>query len=187
MICYVDESIRSREKLYMIAASVVVAADAQDVLDELRRAAPGRSKRFHWRIELEKIRLRMLDMIRDLHLHTLAVVYVSKREKWAGRGRVQALKGLLWELQNQESKVFELVIETRGKFGDEENRKTIFHAQQAGIADRELIYRFDSPTNPFLWVPDAIAGAVGSFLVDGNGRYLERLDHARPHIIEVSE
>ncbi|MGH7870222.1 MAG: hypothetical protein ACREP9_21915, partial [Candidatus Dormibacteraceae bacterium] len=142
MIAYVDESIRSREKLYVIAAGLVVPADAQNVVDKLKKVPPGRSKRFHWRLEREKIRIRMLDVIRDLQLPTFAAVYCADRIRWSSRGRIQALKGLLWELQTQKFKVSELVIETRRSFGDEEDKKTIFRAKQARIADPELTYSF---------------------------------------------
>ena len=77
------------------------------------------------------------------------------------------------------------MIETRGAHGDAEDRRTIYHAQRSGHADADLTYCFDTPANPFLWVADAIAGAVAGAFADGIDRYLDQLDDARPTIIDV--
>jgi hypothetical protein len=182
-VCYVDESARSRDRLYVVAAALTAQNDDAVALETLRSVPPGRSQRFHWRLEREPSRIQMLAAIRTLRFRTLAACYCTDRPRWSQRGRTQALKGLLWRLQGE--RVARLVIETRGLHGDAEDRRTIHHAQRSGHADANLYYCFDTPANPFLWVADAIAGAVTSAFADGIDRYLDQLGDARPSIIDV--
>jgi len=182
-VAYADESVRSRDRLYVVAAALVASNDCDEVLDALRQVPPGRSRRFHWRLEREESRMRMLATVRVLRLSTFAACYCADRPRWSQRGRVQALKGLLWRLRDEG--VARLVIETRGEHGDAEDRRVIYHAQRSGHANPNLTYCFDAPVNPFLWVPDAIAGAVASAFADGIDRYLDHLEEARPAIFDV--
>lgn len=187
MIAYLDESARAPARLYVVAVGVVAITDAAEAIDELSGVPAGSAHRFHWRNETEPVKARMLEVIRKLRIRTYAALYSTEHRGWARRGRVQAIKGLLWELQTSEPELLELVIESRGAPGDAEDRKTIGHAQRSGHAQRQLVYGFDSPQkNPLLWVPDAIAGAVGSSFADGIDDYLEQLgDDAAPTIIDA--
>ena len=100
-VVYVDESVRSRDRLYVVAAGLIAQDDDEEMLGALRRVPPGRSKRFHWRLEREDSRMRMLATIRTLQLRTFAACYCADRPRWSQRGRVQALKGLLWRLRSE--------------------------------------------------------------------------------------
>jgi hypothetical protein len=182
-VAYADESVRSRDRLYVVAAALVAPSESDDVLEALRQVPPGRSRRFHWRLEREESRMRMLATIRRLRLSTFAACYCADRRRWSQRGRVQALKGLLRRLRDEG--VARMVIETRGEHGDAEDRRVIYHAQRSGHASSKLTYCFDAPVNPFLWVPDAIAGAVGSVFADGIARYIDELEDARPCVFDL--
>lgn len=186
MIAYIDESLRVRDHLYVVAAGLAAPAGARELVAELRKALPGRSPRFHWRNESEETRMRMLDRIHELGLETFAVCYCEERPRWSERGRIQAIKRLLWELQQHQ--VVELILESRGEVNDERDRKTIFRAQRAGHASRSLSYRFATPyREPLLWVPDAVAGAVSASYADGMDKYLDRLADRRPLIVDVAD
>lgn len=185
MIAYLDESLRSRECLYVVAAALVAPPDASEVADELHRVPAGKAPRFHWRNEGEPTRRRMLHTIRDLGLRSYAALYCTDHPRWSRRGRVQAIKCLLWTFQGHTPTIQELVIETRGAHGDAEDRKAIARAQRSGHADQKLSYRFGSPGNPLLWVPDAIAGAVSSSFADGVDTYLDWLGEAAPRVVDA--
>src|SRR5262249_9120048 len=122
LVAYADESARSRDRLYVVAAAIVAPDDRDGALDALRRVPPGRARRFHWRLEREESRMRMVGTVRALSLRTFAACYCADHPRWSQRGRVQALKGLLWALRDQ--RVGTLVIETRGRHGDAEDRRT---------------------------------------------------------------
>jgi hypothetical protein len=183
MKAFVDESIRSREHLYVVAAALIVP-DGLDVGEALSRIPHGRAPRFHWRNESDAQRMRMLDLVRELGLRSIATCYVADRPRWQERGRLKAFGRLLWELKQE--RVLELVIESRGEPNDGKDRQMIARAQRAGSAMAEMAYRFERPhKNPLLWLPDALAGAVGASYADSVDRYLDRLGAARPHIIDV--
>jgi hypothetical protein len=183
VIGYIDESLRAQVALYVVAACLVAPPDVKEIADELRRVPAGRAHRFHWRNESEAVRRRMLDTICELGLPTYAALYRADHPNWGRRGRVQAIKRLLWEFRAYGPEVHELVIESRGRYGDAEDRKVIGRAQRSGHASQQLIYQFESARNPLLWVPDAIAGAVASSFADGDDRYLKQLGEAAPRIL----
>jgi hypothetical protein len=59
-VAYADESARARDRLYVVAAAVIAQKHSDTVLDAVRHVPPGRSKRFHWRLEREESRMKML-------------------------------------------------------------------------------------------------------------------------------
>lgn len=71
----------------------------------------------------------------------------------------------------------QVVIERREDRGlNRADRRTIQHARTAGLISEALSYRFEAPkVEPLLWVPDAIAGAVGMHLADKAHDYFDRL------------
>jgi hypothetical protein len=78
--------------------------------------------------------------------------------------------------------VWELVLESRQEPLDWADRSTIGNAIQKGWVSRNLVYRFDRPkVEPLLWLPDALAGALGEGLL-GDRSYLEELANSAPTI-----
>ncbi len=75
--------------------------------------------------------------------------------------RRRCLTTLLADLRHEG--VGELVIERReDRLLNTADRQTILDAQHAGMASPSLVYRFELPkAEPLLWVPDAMAGAIG--------------------------
>lgn len=60
-----------------------------------------------------------------------------------------------------------LVIKSRQEHNDRKDRREILGAQRAGVAEPDLVYRHGQPKlEPPLWLPDAIAGAIGMSLAD---------------------
>lgn len=56
------------------------------------------------------------------------------------------------------------------------DRRTIHDAQQAGLVSGGFTHRFEAPkVEPLLWVPDAIAGAVGMHLANKAHGYFDKL------------
>jgi len=181
---YVDESMRSLSRLYVLAAGFVVQSGEEDTVAALRRVLPGRAARFHWRHESEATRMRMVDAVRELGMHALAFCYQADHRRWAERGRVLAMRGLLWQLRVEG--IRDLVLETRGRGNDEHDRRTIAQAERAGHASRGLRYRFSTPyADPLLWIPDLLAGVIAHARAEGNDRYLLRLAEAAPTICMV--
>jgi len=59
-------------------------------------------------------------------------------------------------------------LESRQDHNDHKDRREIYRAIAAGVGSSSLAYRHDGPIQePLLWLPDAIAGALGLSIATG--------------------
>lgn len=175
LTAYLDESMRqTADGLYVVAAAVVMSEP-----DSARQAARSvmlpRRRRFHWVGEEDRDRHRMLDVMTDLELPVLGSYLRCRLEPGRDQDRPRALclTRLLWDIWH--AGVGELVIESRGKTGDQKDRRSVIGAQQGGWASSDLVYEFRRPrAEPLLWFADAAAGALATTIA-GERDYLVRL------------
>ena len=169
---FVDESFRrcaDGRRLFLLTA-VVVPDDGQAAAERrLRRmVAPGQ-RRWHFRDESAAARRRFIVVLAEPEMsgvQALTFCCWTPSQRKAEQARVRGLWSLLAELPNLG--VNRLVIESRQEHNDRKDRREILGAQRAGVASPDLIYRHGQPKlEPLLWLPDAIAGAVGMSLADG--------------------
>jgi len=166
MIAFVDESIRSRQGLYLLAAVVFPESEAEtcrwSLLGLLRRG----QTRIHWRDQDQSGRLAMLERIIEFRVPSLTYACTKHVGFPLERARALCLNRLLWDLKASE--IEELVLESRRPYNDEIDRKRIAAAQRARWASKTLHYRHERPLNePLLWTPDAAAGATADHLLMG--------------------
>lgn len=174
MIGYVDESARQGPEgvYYLVTAGVVVGADADNARRALAKLHPPQG-RFHWRQEGERGRVAMLEAMAELGVAAFVTWDYPIGNKRQEQARRRCLTTLLDDLRHEG--VDKLVIERRHQALDNADRQTILDARHAGLAPPDLEYHFAAPhEEPLLWVPDAIAGAVGMHLA-GNSTYYHRL------------
>ena len=167
---FINESLRWRpEGLYVVAAAVV-AEDLDDARAAARAVLLRRQHRFHWRVESERQRLRMLGALVDVAERVMAYTCQPIPTSKQDRARAQCLKRLLWDLRDLD--VDELVFESRDEHNDRKDRRTIVRAQNAQAAPKLLGYDFRRPQEePLLWLPDAAAGAVAMQTAEGITRF----------------
>ena len=174
VIAYVDESARPGPEgvYYLMTAGVVVGAEVDHARRVLMKLQPPQG-RFHWRQEGERGRLAMLEVMAELGMAAFVTWDYPIGNRRQEPARRRCLTTLLDDLRHEG--VDELVIERRHQALDHLDRQTILDAQHAGLAPSNLLYRFEAPKiEPLLWVPDAIAGAVGMHLA-GDSTYYDRL------------
>jgi hypothetical protein len=159
LIGWVDESHRAANGGHYVLAAVVTEAA---VVEEARRRARDvrlkGSRYFHWRAERPEPRRRMLHQIVELDLALVVVVTTPVDGRRQQRARALCLKRLVWELA--ERGVRRVVLESRGDM-DVSDRKILGGLRRAGVIPADLAYEFATKREPALWMPDAIAGAVG--------------------------
>lgn len=175
VIGYVDESARQGAEgvYYLVTSAVVVGTDLDTARRVLGKLHPPQG-RFHWRQERERGRLAMLDVMAGLGVAAFVTWDYPIGQKRQEEARRRCLTTLLDDLRREG--VDELVIERRHQALDNADRQTILDARHSGLAPADLLYRFAAPHDePLLWMPDAIAGAVGMHLA-GNSTYYHRLD-----------
>lgn len=185
MIAFADESVRrgSSGLSYVVAAAVVVPTELDDARRVLRSLA-GRATRFHWRTEREPRRIAMLERLSELGISTYARWHSPTAPRRQERSRAACLAALAGDLARAD--VDQLVIEAREEHLNRRDMATLVGAKVAGIIPDRFRYGFTrGGEEPLLWAADALAGAVGGWIVGEAETYLAHLRPADLHIQRV--
>lgn len=176
MIAYVDESARAGPEgvYYLVTAGVIVAVDPEQARRTLVKLRPL-GGRFHWYRERQQGRMAMLDAMAELGTAAFVIWSYPVGRKRQEPARERCMTALLANLDREG--IHQVVIERREDRGlNRADRRTIHDARQAGLVSESFSYRFEAPKEePLLWVPDAIAGAVGMHLANKAHDYFDRL------------
>lgn len=144
----------------MLAAAVVPEDRRAEVRDGLRGLLLKGQDRLHWRDENQVRRVRIAAAVADLSIQSLVVVgarVVAARQE---RTRRQVLSRLLWELDRRQ--VEQLLLESRRAERDRHDVKAVGGFRNQQVLSRRLRVAHGQPLQePLLWLPDAVAGAVG--------------------------
>jgi hypothetical protein len=162
LCAYGDESIRrTADGVIFVLAAAVVREDRRDeVRVGLRDLLLKGQDRLHWRDEDQPRRVRIATAVADLPVQSLVVVgarVVATRQE---RARRQVLSRLLWELDRRQAE--HLLLESRRDERDRHDVKAVGGFRNQQVLSRRLRVDHGQPLQePMLWLPDAVAGAVG--------------------------
>jgi len=180
---WVDESIRHTPEgqAYLLAAAVANPNTCDPVRDVLRSMVLGKASRLHWRAESRPRRVRIVAAIAAAaatdDIAELVVVGVPVDPARQERARRQCLVRLLHELDTRH--VTQVWAEARTPTLNRRDVSLIAGLRASGAITDALIYDFASPAgvgaDPMLWIPDAVAGAVGTTRVEGDSRLQDAL------------
>jgi len=137
-------------------------------------------RKLHWHDEDAPRRKHLVDAVAELSALHLVVVRVDQHARPERRRRL-CLAELLVQLQARG--VEQLYLEGREAKQNTRDRDLIGKLRAQRRLDGQL--RMDhqpGPTNPLLWIPDIVAGAVGADLT-GEPSYLDRIRHLTTIII----
>jgi hypothetical protein len=171
----VDESGRTAEPgLYVLAAVVVHAEQAEDVREVLRSGRRHQHRPFHWRMEEHDDQEAMAKLVGTIDLVSVVAVATPVDKHRTERARRLCMTQLLWELLRRN--VTDVLFESRRPAQDREDQAHILHATQAQHLEPGLVYAFDHARNePLLWLPDLVAGAVNRARFDAHDCCLQLL------------
>jgi hypothetical protein len=172
VLALVDESYR--DGLYLLAFCQV----ARDRVEETRvalRALPRHARpRFHWHVEQHKDRLAMVDTIAGLGVTSTVVYQTHTAPTKQEQARARLLAVGLHELAG--AGVAQLVLESRREKLNRRDERTITAARRDGLTPYFVPFVFARPGDePLLWLPDAVAGAVGLMLAGRASVYADLL------------
>ena len=161
MIAFGDESgsVASIDPGAYIFAGVLLAparADhARGAITALRRPT---EKKIHWREDADKRHVEVIQCIAALPIRALVVARVGPLGDRAERRRRKCLEAFLDELQSLGCR--DLTLESRGQHLDGSDMDLLngLRAQKRLSSDLRVAHRA-GPTEPLLWVADAVAGA----------------------------
>jgi hypothetical protein len=170
---YVDESLRVREGLYVLAAVIVADAEADGHREALRKLLYRRQLRLHWRDESSRRRRQLIAAVCRLR-HTGAVVIAggvaAGRQE---RARRKCIERLLSELSSRG--IARVVFERRHKELDARDRAMVAALQRQQSLPAALRASWEpATTEPLLWLPDIAAGAA-SLAETGHDTYWKEL------------
>ncbi|MQA86552.1 MAG: hypothetical protein GEV03_18450 [Streptosporangiales bacterium] len=169
----VDESMRSGERLYVLAAAIVDADLADAHRKVLRALLPKGQRRLHWRDEREKRREQLAVTCGGLDLGIVVVMGTGMVPSRQERARRRCAERLLWWLTDYG--VEQVIFETRGPHADAQDQRLVAALQGHPSFPHPVPVTWTSPwQEPLLWLADIAAGtAVLAEL--GDDRYLKLL------------
>jgi hypothetical protein len=160
---WVDESIHSpvsgvSEGMYVLAAAVAPADMCDSTRASLRSLIPRGAARLHWRHESAPLKRKIAATITGLDFTGLVVVGV--RPDGPERARRMCMERLLFELD--EMRISTVWLESRTQSLNRKDQTMVAALRSKKVISELLRAEFQLPSQePMLWLPDAIAGAVG--------------------------
>jgi hypothetical protein len=150
---FVDESKRGA---YVVAAVVIAAGDVGATRAAVKRAAtelPGTRRRVHFQTESDAVRRKFLAQVIDLPV--TARIYTA-RERTERASRQMILTRLVGDLVAMGAS--SLVLERDESLMVHDER--VIKAERARLRAVDVLrYDLKEPSDPMLWLPDAIAWA----------------------------
>ena len=159
---YIDESGGSGKELlnvYILAATIPLTDEPEQVRDRLRSLKPAGARKLHWYQATDLDRARIVETIADLDVMHVVVESVEPPTTRDERHRRLCLRELLARLDHMG--VDDVVMESRGP-GSNHRDRTMIKTMRVDrtISSRMEVSHRDGPFEPLLWIPDAVCGAV---------------------------
>ncbi|MFR9806480.1 hypothetical protein ACL02T_29950 [Pseudonocardia sp. RS010] len=172
---YVDESEpdpRFGAGTYVLAAALIDQRDHETAQAAVAALRLKGQRKLHWHDEDAPRRKLLTETIAELPALHLIVVKVDQSATSERRRRL-CLARLLPELDRHG--VLEVYLESRERKQNQRDMKILDAMRaQRQVGAQLRLYHQPGPANPLLWVPDVVAGAVGSERA-GEPSYLDRL------------
>lgn len=188
---WVDESMHTADGaladgFYLLAATVADPAGCEPIRDELRGLVLGKRMRLHWRDQTRRRRHVIADALAALDVTHTVVVGVPLDSHRQERARRYCLERLLHELHVVG--VGQVWAETRTQSLNARDRTMVAALRSRGTIPASLSVEFAQPEQePMLWLPDAVAGAIGMHRRGGDTEPYGRLREAiTEHVIALS-
>jgi hypothetical protein len=170
---YVDESLRVRAGLYVLAAVIVADAQADRHREALRALLHRGQQRLHWRDENSKRRALLVSTVRQLPRTGAVVIATGVAPRRQERARRKCIERLLAELASR--RVPNVVFERRHAELDARDRAMVAALRRQQSVPAWLRVSWVAATDePLLWLPDIAAGAASLAAAD-DATYWEEL------------
>ncbi|SDU67138.1 DUF3800 domain-containing protein [Jiangella alkaliphila] len=159
-VAYVDESIRTTDGVYVLAAVILEEPDCADA----RARVNGLSQRglpFHWRLELAPRRQTAVELVADLASLHLVVIGAPVNPRRQERARRQCMESLLFHLQA--AGVAQVWLEARNTAADRRDIDAVDRFRSRRVIGHSIRIDHDQPSRePLLWLADIVAGTVSA-------------------------
>jgi hypothetical protein len=175
---WVDESMKvdaGDQGTYILASVVCDASGCDPVRDLLRSLLQGNEPRLHWRDEDDRRRTKIAAAVGAVDMAAIVVVGVPMAKRKQERARRLCMETLMPALEALGvSRVF---MEARTPSLVTRDREQVANLVGKKLITKDLRVLSARPRDePMLWVPDAVAGAVGAARA-GNAQWLDLMRH----------
>jgi hypothetical protein len=175
---WVDESMRVHPDdhgTYILASVVCDATECEPVRDLLRSLLHGKEPRLHWRDEDSRRRTKIAAAIGSIDMAAVVVIGVPMAKRRQERARRICMETLMPALD--ELGVTRVFLEARTPSLVTKDRQQVANLGGKKLISKSLRVTSARPLDePMLWVPDAVAGAVGAAR-DGDAQWLDLMRH----------
>lgn len=172
LTAWVDESMHAAGPamdggVYLLAATVARRDEVEDIRDRLRGLLLGKNSRLHWRNESMKRRRTIAATIAEYEIAHAVVIGAPLDQHKQERARRICMELMLVELDRRG--VRQVRVESRKVSQDARDLKLLDAVRSKRLVSAGLRLDFALLTvEPMLWIPDAVAGAVGAAMKSGD-------------------
>lgn len=174
---FIDESQSDRYRdpdTYILAAAVIGPEAFAHVRSEMLDLRIGKGGKVHWRDEDAKRQMAIITAVSQLPLEHLVVIRSCEPHERGERRRALCLDRLCQELDQMEVRT--MILESRGPTDDRRDLNALQGFRANKTVSRNLrMHHQPGPTEPMLWIPDAVCGAVVAART-GTQTYLSKIE-----------
>jgi hypothetical protein len=182
---YVDESLRVRSKVYVLAAVIVTDRDADRHRETLRGLLYRGQERLHWRDESQRRRGQLIEAVCGLGNTGAVVIATGMAPRRQERARRKCIERLLAELVGRG--IASVVFERRHRELDARDRAMIAALRHQQALPAAFRAAWQPPAGePLLWLADIAAGAVSLAETGDDGYWSELAAAFSTHRIALS-
>lgn len=146
--------------MYLLAAAIACPSTCNETRQVLRSLKQKGQRKLHWHSESAPRRRKITAAIAELDACASVVIGTPVAKSNPERARRKCLATLLLHLDG--AGVTQVWVENRQAALNKRDAQTVLYLRGARMISRALRLEFAHPGDePMLWLPDAIAGAVG--------------------------
>jgi hypothetical protein len=171
---WVDESMHVDAGLYILAAVVCDPDGCDAIRDTMRSLLDVDQPKLHWVDESPERREKIAGTVAQIDMAAVVVIGTPMSRKKQERARAVCLESMVVHLAGMGVK--QVLLEERTESLNVRDRQLIIAIRGKKLIPSGMRIEIGKPSvEPMLWVPDAIAGAVGADRVHGRPQYLDAI------------
>lgn len=169
---WVDESMHVDAGLYLLAAVICEPGTCDPIRNTLRSLLDETQPKLHWSSESPERKSKIIETITPLDIAAAVVIGAPMNRRKQERARAVCMESLAVYLAEQG--VTRTYLEARTESLNERDDRIIRSIRSKQLIPTTLRIEVARPsTEPMLWLPDIVAGAVGHEHVRHDSTYAE--------------
>ena len=165
---WVDESMRPKgidERMYLLGAVVADPTCCDPARDALKKALPKGARKLHWTDMENREKRKVTELVTEFDVAHMVVAGTPLDHRKQEHARAKCMERLLWELGQLE--VTEVFLEQRTQSLNDRDMKLVRHLRGKKSIPSSIRVNIAQPsTEPMLWIPDQVLGAMGDAEAD---------------------